>query len=81
MKTINPDRAAYIAKHGLEHYKKRYKAGWKYSGARGATHGLDPADADGRSGDDAWMDGYMDYANRDDDKWHLLYCQDHDKCP
>lgn len=73
-KPINPDRAAYVERKGLKHYKARYDAGWRYS-MRVAC--LDAADADGRSWDDAWMDGYLDAANRDDEKWHLLHCQAH----
>lgn len=77
MPTLNPSRKQYIEQRGLVQYKKRYTAGWK-SGER-AT-GLDRADADGRSGDDAWMDGYLD-ASTDREKWHLLFCTNHDNCP
>jgi len=71
LRRLNPNRMTYIDRHGLAHYKRRYNAGFN------AAFGLDRADADGRSNDDAWMDGYLDRASRDDDKWHLLYCQAH----
>lgn len=57
-------------------YRTAYLAGWRYA-AR--TSDLDRADADGRSQNSAWMDGYLDRA-AGRERWHLLRCADHDKC-
>lgn len=75
---INPSRARYAATAGAAlHYRERYLAGWRYSMNVGS---LDRPDQDGRSSDDAWMDGYLDAATGRD-KWHLPTCTDHDNCP
>ena len=58
-------------------YRKAYRAG-RATSLRGGS--LDRADADGRSANDAWMDGYLDVA-AGREMWHLLHCADHDKCP
>lgn len=60
-----------------DNYRKAYRRGWRTSERVG---NLDRADADGRSDDDAWMDGYLDYA-AGREEWHLLFCPDHDSCP
>ncbi|WP_020142290.1 hypothetical protein [Terracoccus sp. 273MFTsu3.1] len=59
----------FIERHGIEKYRRDYERGWR------AAYGLDAADNDGRSGSDAWMDGYLDRASRE--KWHLLRCANH----
>lgn len=71
------DREAYWATHGLKAYRKAYNRGWKSANTYGS---LDRADADGRSSDVAWMDGYLDNATGRE-KWHLLFCPDHERCP
>lgn len=73
--------AKFIERHGIEAYRRDYNRGWSYSLRDGGDRGLEPADHDGRSGSDAWMDGYLDAANRDDDKWHLLRCPAHHNNP
>lgn len=57
-------------------YRKDYNRGWRYS-ARVCT--LDAADADGRSGNDAWMDGYLDYA-AGREQYHIPNCPSHPDC-
>jgi hypothetical protein len=54
-------------------YKRDYERGWR------STAGLDRADADGRSDNEAWMDGYLDQA-AGREKWHMLNCPDHNTC-
>jgi hypothetical protein len=71
----NPESCAgtFIARHGIAAYRRDYERGWR------AAYGLDAADNDGRSGNDAWMDGYLDRASRE--KWHLLRCAAHGNGP
>lgn len=58
-----------------ESYPYHYNRGWRAS-AR-PTPSLDRADK--RHEPEAWYDGYFDYA-AGREKWHLMYCPDHDKC-
>ena len=58
-------------------YKLDYNRGWRTSEKVG---NLDQADRDGRSNNDAWMDGYLDYA-AGREKFHLANCTDHNNCP
>lgn len=55
-------------------YKRMYNKGWRRSERVGSIP--DSANAE----DDAWMDGYLDNATGRE-KWHLLFCPDHDSCP
>lgn len=59
-----------------EKYVADYRKGWK-----DRTWGLVliPGDLSAMVKDgDAYEDGYLDRANRDDQKWHLAWCTDHD---
>ena len=68
--------ARYIARHGIEKYKREYQKGWRASMDPKRETGLDRPG--GGSYSDAWEDGYLDAANRENDKWHLLRCPKHD---
>lgn len=57
-------------------YKRDYKRGWRTSARVGS---LDRADADGRSDNEAWMDGYLDYA-AGREMFHIPNCPNHDTC-
>jgi hypothetical protein len=61
--------------HGMDEktYNSHYANGWTTSKRSGT---LDRADADGRSSNDAWMDGYTDYA-AGRERHHLKHCPDH----
>lgn len=72
-----PIAVQYIAANGEATYRERYNAGWRYSERVGD---LTRPDADGRSDDDAWMDGYLDAAVGRE-RYHLAFCADHDSCP
>jgi hypothetical protein len=64
-------------------YAEAYEKGWRSSA------GLGPIDLTeresrftaryGHAREDAWMDGYLDYA-AGREKWHLRDCPDHDNC-
>lgn len=72
----NPESIAarYIARHGIARYRSEYEKGW-----RASMKGGSEAYATGNHSD-AYEDGYLDAANRDDDKWHMLKCPNHDTC-
>lgn len=58
-------------------YRKAYRRGWTYSSK--PTANLDTADSRRWTDDDAWLDGYLDYA-AGRAQWHLLNCPDHESC-
>lgn len=64
----------FIAKHGIEEYRREYEAGWRAS-ARASGSGK----YDSGNYTYAWEDGYLDRA-AGRKKWHLLRCPDHDRC-
>ncbi len=70
----NPRAKRYRDEHGVRAYMQRYNAGWRRSMRVGSIPDSPIAD------DDAWMDGYLDYAVGRE-KWHLRDCADHDNCP
>ena len=65
-------------------YKTHYNRGWAAQKREASGNGncfntsLDRADA--RNEKDAWYDGYMDRATSRE-KWHMLFCQNHEQCP
>ena len=65
-------------------YKTHYRRGWAAQKREALGNGncfntsLDRADA--RNEKDAWYDGYMDRATSRE-KWHMLFCQNHEQCP
>lgn len=60
---------------GPGEYGSAYNRGWRYSAT--STASLDYADRRGWSRNDAWLDGYLDYA-AGRQKWHLRDCPKHD---
>lgn len=72
----------------LAEYSKAYRRGWRHSSTVHASldnnpypwhPGLQVGDASNGL-NDAWEDGYLDYA-AGREKWHLLHCEDHENCP
>ena len=65
-------------------YKTHYNRGWASQKREASGNGncfntaLDRADA--RNEKDAWYDGYMDRATSRE-KWHMLFCKNHEQCP
>lgn len=55
-------------------YRKMYRKGWNRSEKIGSIPDTPNAE------NDAWMDGYLDSATGRE-RWHLLFCPDHDACP
>lgn len=69
-------------------YKAAYNRGWRHSSTVSASLDNNPypwtprviANATSNALNDAWEDGYLDYATGRE-KWHLMHCKDHEACP
>ena len=73
----NTDVVRMMTRADTPAYRKAYKRGWTYSSK--PTASLDTADRRGWSADNAWMDGYSDYA-AGLPQYHRLRCPDHMTC-
>lgn len=59
--------------HLGKEYLKDYNKGWRDSENPGKNSTFSEA-----TGSKAYEDGYLDGSNREDQKWHLAWCQNHE---